>query len=150
MTDLHLYEILETLGVRVETANLPPDRDGEYIHARRLIRLHQGMPRRLRRSVLAHETAHAVFEDVPSHFGPANARQERRADEWAALRLISTADYVRAEQLHEGHDEGIAVELDVTIDLIEAYRGLLLRIGDSVYIDAKMGAGQFRDRAEAN
>lgn len=88
MTDQHIYDALDALSVRIKYAELPEDRDGEYIHRRRLIRLQRGMAERLHRSVLAHETAHAVFADVPSQFGPVNGKQERRADEWAALRLI--------------------------------------------------------------
>jgi len=144
----HLYSALEAMGVRVEHAELPPDRDGEYLHSRRLIRLQEGMPLRLLRSVLAHECAHAVFEDVPSKFGPVNAKQERRADEWAALRLIEVDEYRRAESLHHGHVEAMAVELNVIVDLVEAFQRILLRIGDTVYVAPKMGAGQYAHRAE--
>ncbi|MEN2738249.1 ImmA/IrrE family metallo-endopeptidase [Microbacterium sp. X-17] len=126
MNEQDLLATLDALGVSVAYARrLPDDRVGEYHHRRRLIRLERGMPRRLHRSVLAHECAHAVFEDVPSPFGPANARQERRADQWAARHLIALSEYCRAELLHEGHTGGMAVELDVTTDLVETYRALL-------------------------
>lgn len=148
MTDQFIHETLTALGVRIAYVELPADRDGEYHHRRRLIRLQSGMARRLHRSVLAHECAHAVFADVPSKFGPVNAKQERRADEWAALRLITLPDYMRAEILHDGHDEGMAVELDVTLDLVDAYRRTLLVMGDRTYVQPKMGAGQFAHRAE--
>lgn len=146
--DHHILDILDALGVVVVHADLPADRDGEYIHRKRVIRLQRGLPHRLRRSVLAHECAHAVFADVPSKFGPVNAKQERRADEWAARRLISLPAYMRAEILHDAHDEGMAVELDVSIDLIEAYRRTLLVIGDRTYVQPKMGSGQWRHRDE--
>jgi hypothetical protein len=146
--DLQMYEALDALGVRVEHVNLPRDRDGEYIHRRRLIRLQEGMPERLHRSVLAHECAHAVFEDVPSKFGPVNAKQERRADEWAALRLMSIEAYRHAETLHQGHVEAMAVELNVIVDLVEAFQRILLRIGDTVYVQPRMGAGQWLHRGQ--
>ncbi|WP_424711135.1 ImmA/IrrE family metallo-endopeptidase [Microbacterium sp. SLBN-111] len=72
--------------MRIEYSLLPPDRDGEYRHRHNAIRLRRGMSSRLHRSVLAHELAHAVFGHVPSRFGPEAAKQERVAEEWAALR----------------------------------------------------------------
>ena len=115
-----IWGMLDAMGIDVEYTDLPNGRDGEYLHDRKLIRLRCDMSSRLHRSVLAHECAHAVFADVPSMFGPVNAKQERRADEWAALRLI-TVD---------------------TLRLVEAYQRVLLRVGDTVYLEPRMGAGQ--------
>lgn len=148
MIDGHIQEQLDMLGVRVRYAHLPDDRDGEYLHHRRMIRLQHGMPRRLHRSVVAHECAHAVFADQPSMFGPANAKMERRADEWAALRLIDVDDYKLAEQIHEGSVDAIALELDVTADLVDAFQRILTRFGDTVYVGAKMGAGMWHHRED--
>ncbi|MDQ1206172.1 ImmA/IrrE family metallo-endopeptidase [Microbacterium sp. SORGH_AS_0862] len=142
--DEHILETLEILRVRVRVVDdLPDDRDGEYLHRRRIIRLRAGMARRLHRSVLAHECAHAVFADEPTMFGPRNALQERRADEWAALRLIDIDDYKLAERMHDGHAEAIAVDLDVTVDIVDAFRRILQRFGDTVYVRPRMGAGQW-------
>lgn len=141
-----LWGMLDALGVRVEYGEMPDDRDGEYLHDRQLIRLRSGMAARLHRSVLAHEVAHAVFADVPSMFGPVNRKQERRADEWAALRLISPDAYRRAEAMHGCHPGALAVELGVITRIVEAYQRVLARIGDTVYVDAKMGAGQWAHR----
>ncbi len=138
-----LWAMVDALGLTVEYADLPSDRDGEYDHDRKLIRLQRGMSPRLHRSVLAHEIAHAVFADVPSMFGPVNAKQERRADEWAALRLISIDEYRHAESLHHGHVEALAVELGVTVDLIEAFQRILLRVDEAVYVQPRQGAGQY-------
>lgn len=147
MTDM-IWGMLEAMGIAVEYADLPPDRDGEYIHDRKLIRLQRDMATRLHRSVLAHECAHAAFADVPSMFGPVNRKQERRADEWAALRLIDVHDYKRAETIHHGHTEALAVELGVTVDLIEAYQRILLRTEDAVYLQPREGAGQWEHREQ--
>ncbi len=147
MTDM-IWGMLEAMGIAVEYADLPPDRDGEYLHDRKLIRLQRDMATRLHRSVLAHECAHAVFADVPSMFGPVNRKQERRADEWAALRLIEVHDYKRAEAIHHGHPEALAVELGVTVDLIEAYQRILLRTEDAVYVQPREGAGQWEHREQ--
>lgn len=147
-SDERLRDLADTLGVDIAYADLPADRDGEYIHARGLIRLREGMTARRHRSVLAHELAHAAFADVPSKFGPVNAKQERRADEWAALRLIHHEDYRTAERIHDGHAGAMALELGVLASIVHAYRGLLQRIGDTIYVDAKMGAGQWEHRSQ--
>lgn len=148
MRDRHIYEAIDALGVRIDYVDLPDDRDGEYDHSERVIRLQHGLSDRLHRSVLAHECAHAVFADVSSQFGPVNAKQERRADEWAALRLIDVDEYKRAEALHHGHVEAIAVELHVIVDLVEAFQRVLQRFGDTVYVQPRMGAGMWAHREE--
>lgn len=147
--DQRLEQIAASLGIQIQYATLPPDRDGEYRERYKTIRLRRGMTSRLHRSVLAHELAHAVFGDVPTRFGPVNAKQERRADEWAALQLIRHDEYAAAEQLHEGHAGAVAHELGVVRSIVEAYRRVLERIDDTVYVRPKMGAGQWVDRVAA-
>lgn len=144
--DAHLEDLARQAGVTVRYQALRPGRDGEYIHARRLIRLRPGMPARLHRSVFAHELGHAAFGDTPARFGPLHAKQERRAEEWAALRLISLDDYRHAEHVHAGHPGAMALELGVMRSTVIALQGLLQRIGDTVYLDARMGAGQYAHR----
>jgi len=146
--DAYLERLAALAGVRIEYALLPPDRDGEYRHKHRTIRLRRGMSARLHRSVLAHELAHAVFADEPSHFGPVHSKQERRANEWAALRLIRPEEYRRAEELHEGHAGGMATELGVVVSVVEAYRDVLLRVEHAVYVRPRMGAGMFDHRED--
>lgn len=143
-----LMDIAGALGVIVEYAALS-SRNGEYRHDLKRIRLREGMTIRQERSVLAHEVAHAVFEDVPSKFGPVNAKQERRADEWAALRLITPDAYRSSEEEWDGHPSAIAYDLGVTTKLVSAYQRVLARIGDTVYVDARMGAGQWLEKVEA-
>ena len=99
--------------------------------------------------VLAHELAHAAFADVPSRFGPVNLKQERRAEEWAALRLIKLDDYRHAEAIHNGHAGAMAIELGVMRTIVEAYRGLLSRLGDAIYLRPGLGAGQWEERVVA-
>lgn len=142
-TDRYLVDLAEQAGVAIEYARLANGRDGEYIHRRKLIRLRTGMSARLHRSVLAHELAHAAFADVPSRFGPVHAKQERRAEEWAALRLIDLDDYRHFEQIHQGHAGAIALDLGVMRSIVHAYQAMLARIGDTVYLDPRMGAGQY-------
>lgn len=145
-----LYDLADSLGVRIEYADLSHlDRDGDYDRETRMIRLHVGMLHRLHRSVLAHEIAHAIFGDVPSLFAHYNEKQERRADEWAAHLLIDEQAYREAAEKHSGYIPAMAQELGVIDDLVEAYERTLTRIGDTVYIHARLGAGQWTRRIEA-
>ncbi|MEJ6554071.1 ImmA/IrrE family metallo-endopeptidase [Microbacterium esteraromaticum] len=142
-----LQEMAEVLGVAIEYEPLA-HRDGEYRHDLKLIRLREGMTLRMERSILAHELAHAVFGDAPSAYGPVNAKQERRADEWAALRLINVEAYRDAEQRWDGHVGAMAYDLGVISRLVETYRSLLLRLGDTTYLEPRMGAGQWAHRED--
>lgn len=142
-----LLDMAAALGVTVAHAKLTT-RNGEYRHDLKRIRLREGMTFRQERCVLAHEIAHAVFEDVPSKFGPVNAKQERRADEWAALRLITPTSYRIAEEQWDGHIGAMAYDLGVTAKIITAFQRVLARIGDTVYVDPRMGTGQWADRLE--
>jgi Zn-dependent peptidase ImmA (M78 family) len=121
---------------------------GGYHHGSRTVRLNPSMPRRVARSVLAHEIAHHVFGDQPSPYGPVLAKQERRANEWAALHLITPEGFADAEKHRSGHTASMAFDLDVTPELVDAYRRVLLRIGDTTYVDAKMGTGQYAHRRD--
>lgn len=144
--DIRLLELAETLGVTIEYTRLPADRDGVYDHDRRRIRLRRGMSARHHRSVLAHELGHAAFGDTPTRFGPVHAKQERRAEEWAALRLIDIDDYRHLEAIHAGHPGAIAVDLDVMRSTVIAFQAVLERLGDTVYVRPRMGAGQWMER----
>jgi len=146
--DEQLLDFADALGVKVDYRHLSADRDGQYIHAQKIIHLRPGMHARHHRSVLAHELGHAVFGDVRSKFGPVNAKQERRAEEWAALRLIDHDEYSYLEMAHEGRPAGIALDLGVMTSIVNAYQGLLQRIGDTTYVAARMGAGQWHRRVE--
>ena len=114
------------LGVTVEEHRLR-NRNGEYRHDLKRIRLRAGMTARLARWTLAHELGHAVFGDEPSTYGPLNARQERRASEWAAMRLITLERYQEVEELREGHVASMAHDLGVVSEAIHAYQRVLMR-----------------------
>lgn len=144
-----LYDFAEALGVTIEWARLK-NRNGEYRHDLRRIRLRYGMTERLVRWTLAHELGHAVFADQPSHFGPANAKMERRASEWAALRLVDLDAYREAELLRDGHLPSMAHDLGVAKECLEVYQSLLSRLGGVTYLDPKMGAGQWAYQLDAS
>lgn len=142
-----LFDYANTMGVSIEWVDLA-SRDGEYREDLKLIRLRAGMSPRLERFTLAHELAHAHFGDVPSMFPMEHARQEERADEWAAERLINMEQYREVEQLREGHVPAMAHDLGVVTRCVYAYQRLLARLGDSVYLRPRMGAGCWAARVD--
>lgn len=143
--DQQLADFADMIGVNVEY--VPDlDDDGRYLHHRKLILLRDGLHARHHRSVFAHELAHAAYGDTPTRFGPVHAKQERRADEWAALRLIDHRAYRDAETVHEGHAGAIAIELGVMKKIVDAYQRIILRLGETVYMKPRLGAGQYDDR----
>ena len=76
------------------------------------------------RCTLAHEIAHCLAGDEPTEDAWLNARQERRADEFAARTLITTDSYREAEDLVGPHEGALAHELGVTTHLIRVWREL--------------------------
>lgn len=149
--DAQLNDLALMMGVTIEyTRELPPDRDGDYAHATRHIRIREGLHARHTRSVLAHELGHAAFGHVPSRFGPVNAKQERAAEEWAALRLIPLDAYRAAEAAHDGHAGAMALTLGVMRSKVLAFRSLLSRLGDSTYVAPRLGEGQWLHREGVN
>lgn len=147
MKDLH--NLATALGIRIEYADLTHlDRDGDSNIDTRTIRLQTGMLQRLERSVLAHEIAHIIRGDRHTMFGYYDKRDERRADEWAALHLIDLIEYQIAEAKFGNNIEYIAQELNVMDWVVEAFERMLLRVGNEIYIRSKMGAGQWLNRFE--
>lgn len=141
----HLYHLAESLGARIEYADLEHlDRDGDCNIDTRTIRLQSGMLYRLERSVLAHELAHLIHGDRRTMFGYYDQRDERRADEWAAHFLIDIDEYSAAEARFGANVEAIAQELNVMGYLVEAYERTLQRIGDMLYVNAKLGHAEAR------
>ncbi|GLJ78667.1 ImmA/IrrE family metallo-endopeptidase [Microbacterium imperiale] len=146
--DEHLLDLAHQGGIRVEYSRIRDGRDGESHVDQNLIRLRPGMNARLHRCVLAHELGHHALGHTPTRFGPVHAKQERAAEEWGALRLISIADYRHVEEIHAGHLGAMAVDLGVMRSTLEAFQCVLLRLGDTVYVRPKMGAGMFTHREE--
>lgn len=99
-----------------------------YLPGDRTIRLRPGMTSRVTRSVLAHEIGHHILGHTPTQLGPIRARQERSANEWAALRLITADDYAEVEELHAGNTVLMSSDLHVADELLAAYQALLTRI----------------------
>lgn len=93
----------------------------------RTIRVRPGMSVRTTRSVIAHELGHAVLGHVATADPAARARQEERADDWAAALLISPRAYAEAEAARGPHPASLAFDLGVTIELVLAFQRVLAR-----------------------
>lgn len=80
------------------------------------------------RSVLAHELGHVYFDHRCG-----SPRAEREADRYAANLLVCPEQYAALER--EGHDlHGIADAMDVTVDIVQAFREHhLQRLGGTTY-----------------
>lgn len=143
---MEMWNLAADLGLRVVHA--PNDHRSGYDTGDNTIHLRPGMPQRFTRSVLAHEIAHHLLGHRPTSLGVLRARQERAANEWAALRLINVHDYARAEQLRDGHLDSMAHDLNVAPELVAVFRDRTARIGDFVYIDPREGAGQYAHKIE--
>lgn len=135
--------------MRIEYVDLTHlDRDGDCCVDTRTIRLQPGMLYRLERSVLAHELAHMIRGDRRTMFGFYDQRDENRADERAAHFLISMVEYSDAESRVGNHVEAIAQELEVMDYIVEAYERTLTRIGDMLYVGARLGDSEWQAKVE--
>lgn len=113
----HLFQHCADLGIDVEWADFGEYRRGEYRRIGDTIVLSPRLTRRQTIATLAHELGHQRFGDTCST--PAN---ERRAWEYGAAMLISPTQYRAAEALVGHHLCDLAIELEVTPKLIEAWR----------------------------
>lgn len=123
-----LLRLAEEQGLRVIERRGPTL--GGFDPSSGVIRLEPGLTARTARSVLAHELGHAFLGHTPTRDRFLFERQERRADEWAARRLITPRAYAQAEEVRGPHAASLAFDLDVTIELVSAYQRLLRRSAD--------------------
>lgn len=117
------------MGVRVQGTRLPSGILGLYCDERRLILLDEDLNGRQRRCALQHELVHAEHHDRACQ-GTDGGRVERRTRLETARRLISPIDYAVAERVHEdGDPRALALELDVTVQVVRDYQRLLDGVG---------------------
>lgn len=119
-----LYAHCADLGLEVEWCDLGEYRRGDYCAATETIRLNLRLTAREATSTLAHELAHHLFGDECS-----TPAVERRAWERGAAIIITPPEYARAEQLVGCHPNALATELEVTQELIRAWRRWYKRAG---------------------
>lgn len=150
MTASMFFDMLQDMRVTIEYVDLSDKaRLGEYIHARRVVRLHHDLSPRELPYVLGHETYHALNEDVPTSSGYFDERMERRADEWSATHCIDISDFKESEVQFSGHVPTMAFHLGVPDEAILVFRQRLQRIGDDIYMSPRMGTGQWAKKMRA-
>lgn len=116
------------MGLAVESTDLPHDICGLYDDQHGLILLADWLNQRQRRCTLCHELIHARYHD-PGCGTQYGLKCERRCRRETALALISPVDYGIAEQVYEGNAWMMAVELGVTMQVLNDYRQLLYDSG---------------------
>lgn len=99
------------------TFDLPDDEHGYYEDDDRLIVLNYRCTHAQAVSALAHEVGHGIFGDRCS-----TEAVERRADEIGASLVITAEEYADAEAEVGPHAGALARRLDVTRDLVLAWR----------------------------
>lgn len=112
------------LSVHVTWQELPCGICGVYDWPHNRIVLHDGLTPVQARCTLCHELEH-VRHDDRSCTGNGEARARRRT----ALRLVSPVDYAAAEQVYDGNTWLMAVELGVTVQVLNDYRRALCDSG---------------------
>lgn len=122
---MDLYTLAENHGIRILWGLTIPGLRGLYDHHTRTIILRDGMSERITRCVLAHELAHALAGDTHHDSNPT---LEHARDAQAAAMLISPAEFYRASALYPDQSSMIAIELDVTVDLVHAYAEILHQV----------------------
>ncbi len=114
--------------IRIIEQPLPDGLCGAWHKASRTTFLHDRLNQRKRRCTLCHELIHARHHD-PGCGTRYGIKCERRCRMETALALISPVDYGMAETVYEGNTWMMAVELGVTIQVLNDYRQLLYDSG---------------------
>jgi hypothetical protein len=120
---------VRALGVTVRIGWVPVGAWGTYDAELHLITLKPGLAPLQMLCTLMHELGHAAHK----HHGT-SAKQEREADEWAAVRLISKRDFIDAA-LVEDCAVGMAHRLGVLPEVVLHYVNTLTD-GERQSIDA--------------
>ncbi len=120
----HLFQHCADFGIDVAWDDFGDYRRGEYRWQDDTIVLSPRLTRRQAIATLAHEIGHQKFGDTCST--PAS---ERRAWEFGAAFLITPDEYRAAEAQVGSHTAALAIELEVTTKLVEAWRRWYRRQG---------------------
>lgn len=128
--------VARSLGARITYAHMPPGIIGCYNPMEKRVYADLRCTPDEKSSVIAHELGHA-------HHGHtcdlgADSPIERQADSFAAQLLIEPLEYARADSLYGGEVHSIADEFSVTVDLVQAFKSLVLaRFGERIYAAGK-------------
>lgn len=120
MISIHdLHDIAAMLGVTLNYHDGAPK--GWYSPSRRTISTKRGMAVWDYKSTLAHELAHAYYNDERTGNGHFDQRQEARADRMAAKLLISVHELHRLALWHRDDLNSLAADLEVTPHLLDVF-----------------------------
>ena len=128
-----LIELIDASGVRlIETSELHRRFNACWHQPSQTVYVRWGLDPVTRRCAIAHELGHAHYGDECSSPGA-----ERRADRWAASKLLDADAVFRAARDCDGAASLVAAELGVTPRLLEAWMELyragrweVSRVGD--------------------
>lgn len=120
-----MRRLVDSIGVEVSSAILPTGYCGLYDDISGLIIIHRAMNYTMKRCTLAHELVHWAHGDDTCR-GVAGNRMEHRTRRQTAMLLVDPLEYAQAEQVYDGDVFRIAAELDVTKQVVEDYRDMVL------------------------
>lgn len=118
-TITRLLDLAHELGVHLQHHDGGPL--GWYSRSLRTISTRRGLSVWDYKTTLAHELGHAYYGDSMTACGRRHTRQERRADLYAAKLLIDRTQLVDLALWHREDAHGLAIDLEVTPDLLELY-----------------------------
>lgn len=130
-----LLDLCAEHEIAIKYVDLGPVRHGQYLRRHRRIDLNVNLTLRQLVPGLGHEFAHFVFND-----GCSTATAERRAWEYAAQLIITPTEYAAAERVVGHRVNAIAIELDLTPILVEAWRRWWRTQRPAVEIESAWGA----------
>lgn len=118
---LDLYRMAEQQHITIIDLPLPGTTSGLYDEKTRTIILSTGLNSRQKRCTLAHELNHATHHDTGR-----DPKTEHRACKQTAIQLIDPLDYITAENMYEGNLFAMAAYLDVTQQVLNDYRQIII------------------------
>lgn len=116
-----LYRMAEQQHITIIDLPLPSTTSGLYDEKTRTIILSTGLNSRQKRCTLAHELNHATHHDTGR-----DPKTEHRACKQTAIQLIDPLDYITAENMYEGNLFAMAAYLDVTQQVLNDYRQIII------------------------
>lgn len=116
-----LYRMAEQQHITIIDLPLPGTTSGLYDEKTRTIILSTGLNSRQKRCTLAHELNHATHHDTGR-----DPKTEHRACKQTAIQLIDPLDYITAENMYEGNLFAMAAYLDVTQQVFNDYRQIII------------------------
>ncbi len=125
MTYGQIRQYADSLPVDICSARLPEKVQGIFNGMLSMIIVDRAMTYTQKRCTLVHELVHWAHGDDSCN-GVMAARMEHRTRRETAALLLNPVEYASAETMYEGDVVLMAAELDVTLQIIEDYRDMVL------------------------